>query len=197
MTDPQAPQPACLTDDDRLARAPRRRVIDGMLGAMAMMGAPGLTQAQTQSFPSRPITLIISFPAGGVTDIQFRALAQIASKDLGQPIVVSNRPGATGSLGPGQMAMTAAPEGYTLAVVPASQVRMPQLGKVPVSEITAPMLLGLNTQSSIMFSTNQARTAFLLGWSNCTILCTLLGGLLGSVNMCSIYTHADMCQQII
>jgi tripartite-type tricarboxylate transporter receptor subunit TctC len=106
-------------------------VIDGMLGAMAMMGAPGLTQAQTQSFPSRPITLIVSFPAGGVTDIQFRALAQIASKDLGQPIVVSNRPGATGSLGPGQMAMTAAPDGYTLAVVPASQFRMPHLGKVP------------------------------------------------------------------
>ena len=106
----------------------RRRLIAGLGGGALLSTAPGW--AQTQGFPNRPITLIVPFPAGGVTDVHFRGLAQIASKDLG-PIVISNRPGATGTLGPGQMATTAAPDGYTLSVVPAGVFRQPHIAKVP------------------------------------------------------------------
>ena len=109
--------------------AQRRRLLRA--AGSALIAAPFAQTARAQAFPARPITLIVPFPAGGVTDVQFRALAQIAQKELGQPIVVSNRPGATGTLGPGQMAATSAPDGYTLAVVPAGVFRMPHLGKLP------------------------------------------------------------------
>ena len=109
--------------------AQRRRLLRAAGGAL--ITASFAQSARAQSFPARPITLIVPFPAGGVTDVQFRALAQIAQKDLGQPIVVSNRPGATGTLGPGQMAVTSPPDGYTLAVVPPGVFRMPHLGKLP------------------------------------------------------------------
>ncbi len=102
----------------------------------AAAGAAVLTStltgtARAQAFPNRPITLIVPFPAGGVTDIQFRAFAQVASKELGQPVVISNRPGATGTLAPGQMALTAPADGYTLSVVSSGQFRMPHVSKVP------------------------------------------------------------------
>lgn len=106
----------------------RRRLISS-LGSSALLSATP-AWSQSQAFPNRPITLIVPFPAGGVTDVHFRGLAQIASKDLG-PIVISNRPGATGTLGPGQMATTAAPDGYTLSVVPAGVFRQPHVAKVP------------------------------------------------------------------
>lgn len=101
-----------------------------------------------QAFPNRPITLIIPFPAGGVTAVHFRALAQLASKALGQPIVVSNRPGATGSLAPAQMARTAAPDGYTMSVISSAQFRMPHLQKVswdPLRDFT--YLIGVTAYS--------------------------------------------------
>ena len=111
-------------------RMTRRPLLQAAAGA-ALLAATGLRPAHAQAFPSRPITLIIPFPAGGVTDIQFRALAQAAQKELGQPIVVASRPGATGTMAPGQMALTSPPDGYTLAVVPAGQFRMPHVSKVP------------------------------------------------------------------
>lgn len=117
-----------MNDTPRDTAARRRRLLRAAGGAL--IAAPFAQSARAQAFPSRPITLIVPFPAGGVTDVQFRALAQIAQKDLGQPIVVSNRPGATGTLGPGQMAVTSPPDGYTLAVVPAGVFRMPHLGKL-------------------------------------------------------------------
>ena len=106
-----------MKSNNKLHTVGRRRLIAGIGGGSLLSAAPGWAQAQ--AFPNRPITLIVPFPAGGVTDVHFRGLAQLASKDLG-PIVISNRPGATGTLGPGQMATTAAPDGYTLSVVPAS-----------------------------------------------------------------------------
>lgn len=109
--------------------AHRRRLLTA--ASAALLSAPFAQSARAQAFPNRPITLIVPFPAGGVTDVQFRALAQIAQKDLSQPIVVTNRPGATGTLGPGQMATTSPPDGYTLAVVPAGVFRMPHVTKVP------------------------------------------------------------------
>ena len=56
--------------------------------------------APAQPFPSRPITLICPWPAGGGTDLHLRKLGEIASKHLGQPVVIENRPGGSGMNGP-------------------------------------------------------------------------------------------------
>jgi tripartite-type tricarboxylate transporter receptor subunit TctC len=123
-------RPARAPHRTKGARATRRRLLGAAAGAGLLAALP-VEHAKAQAFPSRPITLIVPFPAGGVTDVQFRALAQIAAKEFGQPVVISNRPGATGTLAPGQMAGTAAPDGYTLSVVSAGQFRMPHVSKVP------------------------------------------------------------------
>ena len=66
-----------------------------------------------QTWPSRPIRIIVPFPSGGATDATARLFAQLISPQLGQPIVVENKPGATGSIGALEVAR-AAPDGYTL-----------------------------------------------------------------------------------
>lgn len=78
-----------------------------------------------QNFPSKPVTLIVPWPAGGSTDIAMRAIAEAASKHLGQPIIVDNRAGGSGTVGPAQMAATAAPDGYTISQIPITVFRLP------------------------------------------------------------------------
>lgn len=86
--------------------------------------------AAAQQFPAKPVTLIVPWPAGGVTDICMRALAEATAKYLGQPIVVDNRPGASGTLGPGAM-LNAKPDGYTLTQIAISVFRVPHIEKTP------------------------------------------------------------------
>jgi tripartite-type tricarboxylate transporter receptor subunit TctC len=71
--------------------------------------------AWTQTYPSRPITFIVPFAAGGATDVIGRTLAERMRGSLGHPIIVENVTGATGSIGVGRLAR-AAPDGYTLDV---------------------------------------------------------------------------------
>jgi tripartite-type tricarboxylate transporter receptor subunit TctC len=85
--------------------------------------------ASAQNFPTKPITLIVPWPAGGSTDIAMRAIAEAASKHLGQPIVVDNRAGGSGTVGPAQMAATAKPDGYTIAQIPITVFRLPLMQK--------------------------------------------------------------------
>jgi tripartite-type tricarboxylate transporter receptor subunit TctC len=85
--------------------------------------------AAAQSFPARPVTLIVPWPAGGTTDIGMRALATATEKHLGQTIVIENRPGGSGTLAPGQMAATAKPDGYTLTQIPITIFRFPFMTK--------------------------------------------------------------------
>jgi tripartite-type tricarboxylate transporter receptor subunit TctC len=93
--------------------------------------------ALAQTFPARPIKLIIAFPAGGPTDITMRSLADNASKVLGQPVVIENKPGAGGTL-PAQQLQTAPADGYTLAQIPLGVFRLPYTTKInwdPVKDI--------------------------------------------------------------
>jgi tripartite-type tricarboxylate transporter receptor subunit TctC len=85
--------------------------------------------AFAQSYPEKPITLIVPWPAGGSTDIAMRTIAEAAAKHLGQPIVIDNKPGATGTLGPAVMAATAKPDGYTIAQIPITVMRLPLMQK--------------------------------------------------------------------
>ncbi|MBB1598781.1 tripartite tricarboxylate transporter substrate binding protein [Variovorax sp. UMC13] len=83
-----------------------------------------------QAYPQRPITLVVPYGAGGPTDQHLRAVAEEAGKALGQPIVLDNRPGASGT-NAAAMLTRAAPDGYTLGVLPASVYREPFINKVP------------------------------------------------------------------
>ena len=109
---------------------------------MALLVSVGLTRAQ--EFPARPVTLIVPFAAGGTTDIGLRALAAATEKHLGQSIVVENRTGAGGVLGPLQMATTSAPDGYTIAQIPITVFRYPFTRKTtfdPISDLSYIMSL--------------------------------------------------------
>lgn len=81
-----------------------------ILAAVAVLAA---TAAQAQTFPDKPIHIIVPFTAGSATDVTARALAAVMTKNLGQTVIVDNKPGAGGTIGAGQVAK-AAPDGYTL-----------------------------------------------------------------------------------
>jgi tripartite-type tricarboxylate transporter receptor subunit TctC len=87
------------------------------------------TMVGAQSFPSKPITLICPWPPGGSTDVHLRKFAEIAQKHVGQPVLVENKPGASGTLGPSTMAATARPDGYTLAQYPITLIRVAHMQK--------------------------------------------------------------------
>ncbi|HXC39452.1 MAG TPA: tripartite tricarboxylate transporter substrate-binding protein, partial [Burkholderiales bacterium] len=81
-------------------------------GAALMLGAAA---SQAQQWPSKPIHLIVVTPAGGTTDLTARKYAQFAEPRLGQPFVVENRAGASGTIA-GNYVKNAAPDGYTILV---------------------------------------------------------------------------------
>jgi tripartite-type tricarboxylate transporter receptor subunit TctC len=68
-----------------------------------------------QVFPARPISIVVPFPAGGGTDVLVRLIQEKMASELGQPLVLDNKPGATGNIG-GSYVANAAPDGYTLLV---------------------------------------------------------------------------------
>ena len=86
--------------------------------------------AEAQAFPSRPVTLIVPFAPGATTDILARAVAQELSVAWQQPVVVENKPGASGNIGAAQVA-GAAPDGHTLLVTAAAISASPALYKDP------------------------------------------------------------------
>jgi tripartite-type tricarboxylate transporter receptor subunit TctC len=126
--------------DERKNRGINRGITRRSALTLAAAGlATPWAQAQSTAFPNKPITLIVPWPAGGSTDRHHRALAEIAGKILGQNILVENRPGAGGTLGPGQMALTAKPDGYTIAQFPLGMLRVPHMQKVawdPINDFT-------------------------------------------------------------
>lgn len=101
------------------------------LATLAMATAFALlsTWSRAQDYPTKPITLVVPFPAGGATDQLMRALGDAASKHLGQPIIVDNRAGGGGAIGPGTMAISAKPDGYTIAQIPIPVYRLPLMQK--------------------------------------------------------------------
>ena len=110
-----------------------------MRTVVALAGLLLALAAQAQQFPSKPVTLIVPWPAGGSTDIYFRKLGEITARHLGQPLVIENRPGGSGMNGPATMAKTARPDGYTISQLAITAYRMPHMQKVdwdPISDFT-------------------------------------------------------------
>jgi len=101
-----------------------------LLQAGGALAALPFGKLHAQAFPSRPITLYCAFPAGGPTDQVFRALAESASRVLGQSVVVESKPGGGGTVAP--IALKAArPDGYTLSQMPLGVFRIPHMQKTP------------------------------------------------------------------
>jgi tripartite-type tricarboxylate transporter receptor subunit TctC len=103
-----------------------------LVGAMAfgavwvLSMSPSAAQSPETSFPAHPVTLVVPFAAGGQTDIIARVVGQVVTDELGQQIVVENRPGAGGAIGAAYVSR-AAPDGYTLLAIDISFVALPNV----------------------------------------------------------------------
>jgi tripartite-type tricarboxylate transporter receptor subunit TctC len=132
-----------------------KRVL-GLAAGMLLAAA-----AHAQQFPSKPVTLIVPWPAGGSTDIYFRKLGEVASKHLGQNLVIENRPGGSGNNGPTTMAKTAQPDGYTISQLTISAFRAPHMQKVdwdPLKDFTYIIGLAGYTFGIVVKADSQFRT---------------------------------------
>ncbi|HEY6242128.1 MAG TPA: tripartite tricarboxylate transporter substrate binding protein [Burkholderiales bacterium] len=122
----------------------RKLALLGLLFALPAI-AQDPSAGSGQGFPSRPIVLICPWPAGGSTDTHLRRFAEIAAKYLGQPVLIENRPGAGGTVGPGHVAQTAKADGYTLSQMHMGALRIPHMQKLawdPVRDFT--YIIGLS-----------------------------------------------------
>src|SRR5690606_19897364 len=98
-------------NSSRIARFLRNSSLPALLAVCSLAGA--------QTWPDRTIRMVVPFPAGGATDVVARMIAQEASTQLGQQIVVENKAGAGGTIGAGEAAR-AAPDGYTILLTTSS-----------------------------------------------------------------------------
>jgi tripartite-type tricarboxylate transporter receptor subunit TctC len=105
----------------------------GLILTLAL--AMGVGYAYAQDYPTKPIEVIVGYPPGGGTDMIARAVVDVAHKYLGQPMVVINKAGATGTIG-AQFVAAAKPDGYTLLVAGGSEtITVPHFKSLPYSPI--------------------------------------------------------------
>jgi len=103
-----------------------------------------LPSAQAADYPSKPITFVLPYPAGGSTDLTTRALANAAKKYLGQPIIIENKPGGGATVGP-TLLLTKPPDGYTIGLITSGVTIAYHMGKLrfnPNDEVTHIMRWG-------------------------------------------------------
>jgi len=97
--------------------------------AVVAVVAGGTGAAAQEAYPSRPITIVVAFPPGGLADLTARPLAAALERILKQPVVVSNKPGAAGAVG-NQFVATSKPDGHTLLMALVSISVLPEVDKL-------------------------------------------------------------------
>jgi tripartite-type tricarboxylate transporter receptor subunit TctC len=105
------------------------RMLCGLTGLLAAL------PLAAQNFPDKPVTLIVPYSAGGATDVAMRALADAAARHLGQRVIVENRTGVGGTLGP-QTMVNAKSDGYLISQMPITVFRIPHMQKVSFDPLT-------------------------------------------------------------
>jgi tripartite-type tricarboxylate transporter receptor subunit TctC len=111
----------------------------------AGLAVPGVATAQAGKWPERPVRTIVAYAPGGGTDVVARLLAPRLAEELGQPVIIDNRPGAGGTIGT-ELALRANPDGYTQLVIPSSYASSAPLYKLnfdPLKDITPISLIGI------------------------------------------------------
>jgi tripartite-type tricarboxylate transporter receptor subunit TctC len=129
-------------------------ILGQLLIALSLLLSPSLVGAQ--EFPTRPIKLIVPFPAGGPNDIIARIVGQRMSELTGQPVLIDNRGGASGALGTDAVAK-AAPDGYTIGIVNAGALAInPTMEKVPYDPVRdlAPVTLVVTVPEMLVVASN-------------------------------------------
>jgi tripartite-type tricarboxylate transporter receptor subunit TctC len=125
------------------------------IALLAICTAPLLASAQ-DTFPSKPLRVIVPWPPGGPPDLLARILAPRMSELLGRPMVVENRAGATGAIGTDQVAKSA-PDGYTLLVTSSQPlVIVPSMSPTPYDPLRDLAPIALLNQSAVALVTNPA-----------------------------------------
>ena len=137
----------------------RRSILIATLG---IVGTLLSTPSMAQAYPSKPIKLIIPFPAGGATDIVGRVVAQQLGVELGQTVVVDNRAGAAGVIGSESVAR-AAPDGYTILLSTSSThtigpILNPKIPFSPTKDFTPIMYLAASPQVVVVPLSSPAKT---------------------------------------
>jgi tripartite-type tricarboxylate transporter receptor subunit TctC len=137
----------------------RRSILIATLG---IVGTLLSTPSMAQAYPSKPIKLIIPFPAGGATDIVGRVVAQQLGVELGQTVVVDNRAGAAGVIGSESVAR-AAPDGYTILLSTSSThtigpILNPKIPYSPIKDFTPIMYLAASPQVVVVPLSSPAKT---------------------------------------
>lgn len=102
-----------------------KRTLTAALVALGLLSCVALS-AHAQTYPSKPVTIIVSYPPGGGPDVLARSLSEKLTQRLGQPVVVENKPGASGMIGAAQVARSPA-DGYTLLMTPNTFLLAPQV----------------------------------------------------------------------
>ncbi|MDM0024353.1 Bug family tripartite tricarboxylate transporter substrate binding protein [Variovorax saccharolyticus] len=129
----------------------RRRSLAALFACATLAGAALLGEARADAYPTRPITIVVAYPAGGDTDVLARLIADKLGTRLGQPVVVDNRSGAAGTIGTAYVSKARA-DGYTLLLAPNTIAITPHVLKGvagasvdPATDLTSIVQLG--TQS--------------------------------------------------
>ncbi len=135
------------------------RILSTVLPIVAAMGLAPAAQAQTETYPDRPITVVVAYPPGGSTDLTGRAVADQLAKKLGATVIVENVGGAGGAIGAHKVSR-AAPDGYTLLLGANNEIAINRLISpsvkysykdfTPIGLVASqPMVLVASTQSGI------------------------------------------------
>ena len=103
---------------------PRRGFLHLVAGAAVLPTISGIAKAQT--YPTRPVRIIVGYPPGGITDFYARLSGQLLSERLGQPFIIENRTGAGGTIAVDSV-VRAPPDGYTLLITSSNDIYNPSL----------------------------------------------------------------------